>query len=714
MNTAGASRAPAASPARGARPGRWELLAFLELCGLCGLVVTQPVLDVVGRSPDFLVLHRLSRLEVVLLAAAFAVLPPVLLWLAGVAARLAGWWPRRAAHAVTVTILLVALAMEAGKQLLPLRGRWLALLAGLSGLALSALYLRFDALRRVARVAAVGPLVFALLFLLVSPVSGLVLPGGGPAAGADRAAMVGRPVPGAKHPPIVLVFLDELPLASLLDDRGRINARAFPNFAWLAERSTWYPNATAVNQWTKFSIPASLVSEYPLSEVAPHYQEHPRNLFTLLAGTYEMNVHENSTQLCPPSVCPPATAPAERRGLPAVLSRGGKLLQQQVSPKERQEDLAAAESLAEAAAPKRRGGHNVSQPARFEQFLAQLTPSEQPKLHFLHLLLPHRPWRYLPSGHTYRAAPYLLGLPKLASRWESDWWARLGRTQHLLQLAYTDRLLGELLRALVDRGLFDEALVIVTADHGVSFQTGTLSRSLTDQTAPWLLWVPLFIKAPGQRDGRVDERNWQHVDLLPTIADYAGVRVPWKVMGVSALDPPREGDGKLVASAGRLQTLDGPSNLDRVLRGGPLPASPRARPRLGGKPGRGIIEHGSARPELAGRRVSGFRVVDGGPAATVARLSDFQDVQPSSGEVPVYVHGTMPPGTAPGTLVAIALNGKIGAVVPVMPEGQQRTLRFAGIVPESLLTAGANRLELFFLEPDGSLRRLALQEGEVT
>jgi arylsulfatase A-like enzyme len=49
------------------------------------------------------------------------------------------------------------------------------------------------------------------------------------------------------------------------------------------------------------------------------------------------------------------------------------------------------------------------------------------------------------------------------------------------------------------------------------------------------MWVPLFIKEPGQRAAKVDDHNWEHVDLLPTLADYAGVRLPWPVDGRSAL-----------------------------------------------------------------------------------------------------------------------------------------------------------------------------------
>ena len=40
----------------------------------------------------------------------------------------------------------------------------------------------------------------------------------------------------------------------------------------------------------------------------------------------------------------------------------------------------------------------ANQPDRFQRFLAGLRPRDKPTLNFLHLLLPHHPWRYLPSG----------------------------------------------------------------------------------------------------------------------------------------------------------------------------------------------------------------------------------------------------------------------------------------------------------------------------
>ena len=84
-------------------------------------------------------------------------------------------------------------------------------------------------------------------------------------------------------------------------------------------------------------------------------------------------------------------------------------------------------------------------------------------MHFLHLLLPHHPWRYLPSGATH--PDKLLGGRK--GGWANQAWPMaVNRQAQLLQLAYTDHLLGEVIDRLEKQGVWDDALVVVTADHG--------------------------------------------------------------------------------------------------------------------------------------------------------------------------------------------------------------------------------------------------------
>src|SRR5206468_337222 len=72
-----------------------------------------------------------------------------------------------------------------------------------------------------------------------------------------------------------------------------------------------------------------------------------------------------------------------------------------------------------------------------------------------------------------------------------------------------------------------------TADEGDSFWPGGHRRALTTSNIADIAFVPLFVKRPGQRTGAVDDHPVQGVDVLPTIADVLGIRIPWHVDGIS-------------------------------------------------------------------------------------------------------------------------------------------------------------------------------------
>jgi hypothetical protein len=241
-------------PTTDARPRWWrgqELGRLAELSGLCGLAVALPTLGVLGGNPDVLFLEHLDVVDLVVLAVAAAVLPPLVLWGLGWVVGLAGPRSRRLAHLVSLAGLLTALAVQVGKQLTGLRGLALAAAAVAAAAATLALY-RFDWLPALLRMAAPAPLLAVGLFLLYSPASVLVLPDQSPAAGPAASSAADQ------HPPIVVVAFDELPLNSLVDTSGRLDAVNYPNFAWLAARSTWYRNATGVTTWTRDAYPAML------------------------------------------------------------------------------------------------------------------------------------------------------------------------------------------------------------------------------------------------------------------------------------------------------------------------------------------------------------------------------------------------------------------------------------------------------------------------
>ena len=261
-------------------------------------------------------------------------------------------------------------------------------------------------------------------------------------------------------------------------------------------------------------------------------------------------MQESITQLCPPRLCDRDTA--RRGGLPTMLGESAALLRDIVSPQDARRDptagftepIVAEDGDAAPTDPKFRWDTlDDNQPVRFREFLtgvaAERAPDSRPTAHVLHLLLPHTPWHYLPSGVRYEA-------PEDLPTGGAAWWPYLARQRHLLQLGYADRLLGETLDALRASGAYDESLVVVTADHGVTFARDSVGRGMGHlRLSPTeVLWVPTFVKAPGQRTGEVDDRNWQHVDLVPTIADLAGLHVPWRMDGVSARGPRRTGSDK--------------------------------------------------------------------------------------------------------------------------------------------------------------------------
>jgi hypothetical protein len=647
-------------------------------------VVVQPVLAVVGDSPDFFIFHGVTGSEIALLVAFFAVVPPVALWALGLLSRLAGPQARGMIHVVSVSVLALLLMIEIGKQLTPVRGVLLALVAVLLAAVAVAGYLHYDWAHQVLRFAAVGPLVFVLLFAFASPSSAVVFAGDEPSNG-------GEPHVTGPNPDIVMIVLDELPLLSLLDADATIDAARYPSFARLAGDSTWYRNATGVSGWTPYAVPAMLSGLWPERHVAPHYTQYQDNLFSLVGGAYRIEAHESITHLCPPWHCGDL-AQRSRGGLSAAFSEVSQLLGEIVAPSDPvrnpYDDFAeptVAERLGETAAAGELGPEfrfdqvGANQPARFQQFLSGLdgpTVDDRPSLHFLHLLMPHTPWRYLPSGMRYDVAR----LPV-----DGPWWGRLALQRLELQLQYTDLLIGEVMNALERSGRYDESVVIVTADHGATLTPGQAGVRELHQIRPdaqELVWVPLFIKALGQREGVVDDRNWQHVDLLPTIADLIGIELPWEVDGISWVRQARTGPEKTFYSElDDVYTLDGAGLFAEIL------ADPEAIPPLPGAP----------LPELVGTAVTDHRVTDGPDGTRVENAGEFDDVYPAAGMVPALVHGTLPEQVADGTPLAISLNGRIGAVVPAVAEGDE--VQFAGLIEDEMLFLdGANLLELFLVE----------------
>ena len=114
-------------------------------------------------------------------------------------------------------------------------------------------------------------------------------------------------------------------------------------------------------------------------------------------------------------------------------------------------------------------------------------------MNMLHIELPHFPWQYDATGRRYNETGTIPGL-------ELDFWskdpryAKEGYRRYLAQAKFTDRLVGEVIARLKAMGVWDKALVILTADHGVAFRPGRSRRNIEPETA-------------GEIGGRADVRQ---------------------------------------------------------------------------------------------------------------------------------------------------------------------------------------------------------------
>jgi arylsulfatase A-like enzyme/Tfp pilus assembly protein PilF len=90
------------------------------------------------------------------------------------------------------------------------------------------------------------------------------------------------------------------------------------------------------------------------------------------------------------------------------------------------------------------------------------------------------------------------------------------------EIAFVDRQLARLLQALDARGDMPRTIVLVTADHGESLgEHGEATHGIFVYDAT--LRVPWVMAGPRIAAGRVSQTVARSIDVLPTLADYAGL-----------------------------------------------------------------------------------------------------------------------------------------------------------------------------------------------
>ena len=567
-----------------------------------------------------------------------------------------------------------------------------------------------------------APIVFLVIFLLISPVSKLVLP-------QDEAGAAATDV--RSRTPVVLVVMDEFDANMLMNAQQRIDGSRYPNFAALARTATWYRNATTVATSTTDAVPALLSSTRPRQDALPVAADYPNNVFTLLAESHSLHVQEPTTALCPERLCGARRRDPGRERLGSLAEDLSVVSLHLLLPEGLRSDLPAVdrtfadfrsggrddEKADSGKSPSGKVPSGKAAPEAFhrgrkttvDELLSEIRPREgRPALHFLHAAYPHIPWQYLPSGQQYLSGgPDTPGLED--ERWtDEEFPPRLGMQRHLLQVGYTDRVVGRVVDRLRRARLFDSALVIFTADHGVSYRPGGPRRAIVRENRSDIAAVPLFIKYPRQRRGRIDTSMVRNVDVLPTIAEQLGTRLKWDAIG----RPIRSGGPQ----TGRVEVFGGPSgefvklSFTEFVR--ERSAGLKRMIRLFGADdgGEGLYATGPDR-DLLGKAIAGL-AVGRGPVGRVNLDSTelLAGVRRGATTVPSFVTGRIDGDVQDGARLAVAVNGVVRGVSVAFPHDGD--IRVAAMVPAHSFGPGANEVDVYVAQGRGGERRLSRLETE--
>ncbi len=113
--------------------------------------------------------------------------------------------------------------------------------------------------------------------------------------------------------------------------------------------------------------------------------------------------------------------------------------------------------------------------------------------------------------------PGQLGASITAEGWRKLWGVYLGMVRMM------DDCVGRVIDALKRKGIWDDALVIFTSDHGEMLGSHRLFQKMCMYEES--IRVAMMVKPPGGKTRGPRDQLTQHLDLAATICDYAGLEV---------------------------------------------------------------------------------------------------------------------------------------------------------------------------------------------
>ena len=180
--------------------------------------------------------------------------------------------------------------------------------------------------------------------------------------------------------------------------------------------------------------------------------------------------------------------------------------------------------------------------------------------------------------------------------------------------------------------------------------------------------MPLFVKLPHQHRGRVDDGLARTVDVVPTIARYLHIPIPWHVDGKPLIGRrlPQDGTVSLLVGNGKyatarlssLQALRRQALAEQLATFGTTQAD---------------LYRIGPHQELLGRLVSRLPVSPSRSGGVqLANQNLLRTVDLHANLIPTWIQGDLSGGVQDGQALAVAVNGRISAMTQAFVSAARR------------------------------------------
>ena len=364
---------------------------------------------------------------------------------------------------------------------------------------------------------------YAQLFTTSSKSIEIALPP--PLEHSTRARWLAR-VGAAKRPRHVLYVLLESFRADAVDPK------VSPTIWELAQRSVWYTNALAEATYTPLSWSVLLFDESAADNIFGRHSGRPQPL-----GGWLFSVMHK--------------AGLDTHAYVSTNLTYAKTRERLLGSEAHLDFFQAAADIGEDPADKNQNDRTaVDRAIQFVQ--KQAWSADDPQFLLLQLDSTHYTYPFPEDQAVFTPYSENLVLPRPI---ETQAEAELLQNRYRNAAHFVDAQLARLIAALKTAGVYDDMLIVLTADHGEGLVPGLQGHAAVGESTKR---VPLIVRVPGEPAARV-EHLVSHRDILPSLAKHLAIELPQGMFRGRGLD---QGDARgvlTIAPSGRFGQLTTPS-----------------------------------------------------------------------------------------------------------------------------------------------------------